>query len=184
MDSKPPVTRTAFQYLAVPADDQGVANSAAASQQNLKWACPKFDQTTHMDWRTYQNLLQLTGILSTARIGNAREVWENVVDFVENTSMAELQFKYSEGQEGSVTSAAKELCQSQETFEHKSPPPTTPASADPCAGPSTTGIIQKPCLSPQQLKRIAENKEQALAKKHAKLQQEAVHNRVQGVPER
>ena len=176
MDSKLRVTHTELQYLAVPTDDKGVSDSAAASLQNIKWACPKRDQTTHMEWRAYQNLLQLTGILSTARIGNAREVWENAVDFVENTSMAELQIKYGEELEGSVTSAAKEWCQPQGTLRNKSSPPTAPASADLSAGSSTAGIAQQTALSPQQLKRIAENKEQALARKRARLQHETLQH--------
>ena len=176
MDSQPPVTPRVFQYLAVPTDDKGVSDSAAASLQNIKWACPKQDQTTHMEWRAYQNLLQLTGILSTARIGNAREVWENAVDFVENTSMAEIQIKYAEEEQGCVTSAATEWCQPQGTLRNKSSPPTAPASADLSAGSSTTGIAQQTSLSPQQLKRIAENKEQALARKRARLQHETLQH--------
>ena len=185
MAFQPPVTPRLFQYLAVPTDDKGCGKSAAACHQNLQWAAPEFDKSTGRDWRIYQNLLQLTGILSTARIGNTRAVWENVVEFVENAEMAEVQFPESPELWTPGISAPRSAEPSACTSAQQSPAPAyAPSQAEPCAGVASSGSAQTPSLSPQQMKRIAENKEQALAKKHAKLQQEAVHNRVQGVPER
>ena len=179
MAFQPPETPRVFQYLAVPTDDKGCGKTAAVVHQNLQWQAPEFDKSTQKDWRTYQNLLQLTGILSTARIGNARAVWENVVEFVENAEMAEVQFPESPELFNPGLKAPRSAEPSACTSAQQSPAPAyAPSQAEPCAGPPLAGPAQKPSLSPQQMKRIADNKEQALAKKQLRLQKEAVHSGV------
>ena len=86
----PPVTRRVFQYLAVPTDDRGLTEAAISGQANLRWA-PQGRTKPHMDWAAYQNLLQLTGILTMAGIGSARRVWEHVDDFVKMTDTAQVE---------------------------------------------------------------------------------------------
>ena len=79
-----------FQYLAVPTDDKELAHAAAAYHQNVLWAQPDKEKTIPRDWHAGQHLLHLTEILSTAGMGNARQVWETVVEFVENAAIAEM----------------------------------------------------------------------------------------------
>ena len=87
----PPFTPKVFEFVAVQKDGGGLADAAAACSENLRWSCK--GQTTAMsrDWQAYQNLLQLTGILKAAGLGNARQVWDHIVEFVELHDMAQTE---------------------------------------------------------------------------------------------
>lgn len=169
---RPPVTPRVFQYLAVPAGDRGLAEAASCCQANLRWAPQDRDKATHKDWQAYQNLLQLTGIISTASLGNARKGWEHVVEFVEMNDMAQRELPPTKVEKGSFTTAQQLLNTEQES--RQSPSPAYATTAEPCAGELAGGSSQKPPLSPAQISRITANREQALARKQAKMQNECV----------
>ena len=130
-----PATPRVFQYLAVPTDDKGLAEAATACQHTLRWAPAERDKTTHKDWRAYQNLLQLTGILSTADIGNATKVWDSVVEFVENNEMASVPLPPPKEYKGGFTTA-KALLGNEAVPEQSPAPASAPAKPEPCAGVS------------------------------------------------
>ena len=84
-----------FQYLAVPTDDKELAHAAANYHQNVLWFQPDKEKTIPRDWHAGQHLLHLTKILSTAGIGNARQVWKTVVEFVENATIADMKMMWA-----------------------------------------------------------------------------------------
>ena len=164
---QPPETPRLFQYLAVPTEDRGLADSAITCQSNLRWSAPKNDRATYKDWQAYQNLLQLTGILSTAGIKNARQVWEHVASFVEEREMAQVELPPAKVPKTSFTTAQQLLIQSSLPRQSLSPASAS-AKAEPCAGVSPGGNGKKPPLSPEQIDLINKKREQALAIKQSK----------------
>ena len=167
---QPPVTPRLLQYLAVPTDDGGLADAARCCEGNLRWAPQERDRATQKDWQAYQNLLQLTGILSTAGVTNARQVWKHVVDFVEMNEMAECEPPPAKAPKTSFKTAQDVMRQSQGP--QQSPSPATAAHAEPFAGLSPKEGSQKSALSPAQIDRIKENRNQALARQELKRRQE------------
>ena len=164
----PPVTPRLFHYLAVPTDDQGLADAATMCHSNLRWDSQERDQATHKDWHAYQNLLQLTGILSTAGVGNARKVWGHVSDFVRLRDTELVEAPPRKLQKTSFTTA-QDLFHSPTPSQSHSPAPAY-AKAEPCAGVSPPGNSSKLSWTPEQLDLIKRKREQALAIKMAKQQ--------------
>ena len=167
-----PETPRLFQYLAVPTDDRGLAEAAKCCEANMKWAPQERDRATRRDWQAYQNLLQLTGILSTAGVGNARQVWKHVVDFVEMNDMVECEPPAKAARSSFVT-AQDVLQQSQGSKQSPSPASGGPPKAEPFAGTSPKESSHKPPLSPAQIDRINASREQALARQALKKREEA-----------
>ena len=160
------------EYLAVPLADRGVADAAKCAQWNLKWAPQDRDRATHKDWQAYQNLLQLTGILATAELGNAKKVWESIAEFVETRQMAEVEIMPAKLQKTSFTTAQQLLHSDQHALQ--SPAPAHGQSqVMPCAGSSSSGAGGRVALSPEQIERIRINREQALTRKSAKTRNES-----------
>ena len=139
---QPPVMPRAFQYLAVPTDDLGLADAAIKCQANLSWAPPDRDKTTYKDWQAYPNSLQLTGILSTAGIGDTRKLWEHIVTYVEERDMARVELLPTRAQESSRTTA-KELLNSPQHSRQSLSPASASTKAEPCAGVSPGGSSQE-----------------------------------------
>ena len=166
-----PATPRVFQYLAVPTDDKGLAEAATACQHTLRWAPAERDKSTQKDWHAYQNLLQLTGILSTAGIGNATKVWDSVVEFVETKDMVAVPLPPEQPAKGAFTSA-KELLTNERVPEQSLAPVGTPTKPESCAGVLPTQDDPKVPLSPEQLERIAKNREHAMAVKQLKQNQQ------------
>lgn len=156
-----------LQYLAVPTDDEGLAEAARSCESNLRWAPQDKGKATRKDWQAYQNLLQLTGILTTAGLGNARKVWEHVVEFVEVADMAQAELPAAKVQKTSFTTA-QELLKAGDPSRQSPSPAYVPSKAEPCAGVSSGGSSQKPPLSIAQIDGINANREQALARKQLK----------------
>ena len=142
-----------FQYLAVPTDDCGLLDAAKTCEANLRWASSDHDRATARDWRACQNLLQLIGMVSTARIGNARKVWEDVVEFVELMDMAQIEFPPSEVQKTESTTA-KQVLQTSQSSSQSPSPAYTPSKAEPSTGePQSQGGSSRG-LSAEQMDRI------------------------------
>ena len=168
----PPVTPRVLTYLAVPTDDKGLAEAASSCEQNLRWA-QQDEKATQKDWRAYQNLMQLTGILKTAGIKNACSVWEHVVEFVEMQELAQSELPPLKSQRTSFTTA-QELLATKPHSKQSPSPASASAKAEPCAGASPGKSGQTLPLTSAQIELINANREQAQARKQAKLQQEGV----------
>ena len=170
---EPPVTPRLFEYLAVPTGDRGLADAAISCQANLRWASQDSDRATKRDWQAYQNLLQLAGILSTAGVKNARQVWEHVVEFVEANDMAQTELPLAKAQKPCFTTAQEMLKSTQVPLQSPVPAPPS-AMHEPCAvAPQASGSM-RPSLTQEQLDLINANRDKALAKKHAKSFSESV----------
>ena len=165
--------RLLHEYLALPLAESGVADSAKCLEWNLKWGPQERGTATVRDWHAYQNLLQLTGILTTADLGSARKVWDSVVEFVETRQLAEIEVQPAKVQKSSFTTA-QQLFQK----EHKIPQSPSPAKKE--ASPVQVGLgacssraeDKSTALSAEQLERIRLNREQALIRKSAKTRNE------------
>ena len=167
-----PVTPRLFQYLAMPMDDGGLADAALNCQAKSRWDSPGRDKTTYKDWQAYQNLLQLTGIVSMAGVGSARKVWKHVVNDVEEREMAGSEFPPMKVPKTSFTTA-QELLSSPQLSRQSFSPAFASARAEPYAGVPPGRSRQKRRLSPEQLDLIDANREQVLAEKRPSRQTSA-----------
>ena len=77
-----------FHVLAVSREDQSLGNHASCEYENLKRNVDESDRAAQKDWTAYQNLMQVLGIMKTARRKDAARVWDAVVDFVDCAEMA------------------------------------------------------------------------------------------------
>ena len=168
----PPCTPKVVEFVAVQKDDGGLADAAAACSENLRWICKGRTTAMSRDWQAYQNLLQLAGILKTAGLGNARQVWDHIVEFVELHDMAQTEPPVTKLRVGPFKTA-HEMFLSPLGSDQQSPAPASVASeAEPCAGVLPQGSRPKPSLSPAQLEEIHRKREEALAIKHSRAQRE------------
>ena len=169
----PKEARLLHEYLALPLAESGVADSAKCLEWNLKWGPQERGTATVRDWHAYQNLLQLTGILTTADLGNARKVWDSVAEFVETRQLAEIEVQPARGQKSSFTTA-------HQLFQKEHKISQSPSHAKKEASPVQVGLgacssraeDKSTALSAEQLERIRLNREQALIRKSAKTRNE------------
>ena len=129
------------------------------------------DKTEHKDWRAYQNLVELSGILKTAGIGNAGKVWEHVVEFVENSQMAQCELPPTKTPKTAFKTAQDMLSATQHAPQSLGGSSSSTSKAEPCAGESAPSG-QYSGLTPAQIAHIAAKREQALAIRQAKQQQQ------------
>ena len=167
----PPTPRWVCSYMAVPTDDTGLSEAASCTENNLKWAAREQDKSAPNNWRAYQNLVELSGILKTAGIGNAAKVWEHVVEFVENSQMAQCELPPTKIPKTTFKTAQDMLNASQHAPQSMGAASALTAKAEPCAG-SCAPNMQYSGLSDAQIAHIAAKREQALAIKQAKQQQQ------------
>ena len=165
----PPSLPRLCHYLAVPTDDNGLSQAARSCYTNLQWST-ECAAATHKNWQAYQNLLQLVGILTTANIGNAKQVWEHVVEFVDDIDTAQYDMPATKKQKTSLTTAAEVLKTSEAPVQSSSPVDSS-TKAEPFAGPSTAFGAQHFHLTAEQKARIKQKREEALAIRAAKQQQ-------------
>ena len=156
-----------IQYLAVPTDDSELLDAAKTCEANLRWASSDHDSATARDWRAYHNLLQLIGMISTARIGNARQVWEDILEFVELKDMANLELPPSTLRQTDITTA-KQVMQMPQSSSQSPSPAYTPSKAEPSTGEPQSQGGSSHGLSAGQMDRINQNRQMALARREAK----------------
>ena len=158
MDGKPtpPQTPKVFEFIAVPRDDATIGRAASAAYANMQWLSPDRDRMAQGDWQAYQNLMQLAGIMQTAKLSNASQVWNEIVEYVETIDMAvALQPEIPRGQKRSEPSNSFALV--------ITAPPDAPG-----AGNTATTAQSSATLTSQQHQQIAEKRRAAEAIKAAK----------------
>lgn len=127
------------EYLAVPLTDSGVADTAKCVHWNLKWGPQERGTAMRKDWQAYHSLQQLTGILSTAELGNGRKVWDSVVAFVETRQLAEVDIMPAKVQKSSFTTAQYLFQSEQRVPQSPAPAREEPSLVQPGAGTSSSG---------------------------------------------
>ena len=168
----PPQTPTVFEFLAVPRNDASVGHAASAAYTNMKWLSADKDQIAKQDWQAYQNLMQLAGMMQQVRLSNASRVWNEVVEFVENTDMAvSFAAEDATSQKRSFEPAGEIAYAPSEPSKRRPEPVITSGPAELWAGSTETTAQMSDGLTQQQHQLIDERRRAAQAIKAAKQQE-------------